>query len=151
MALSFPHATRAIQADRIIPLSVALVGALMLLIAWGGWFGFAPIPVTVTCHVVQVNRSGSLQAACPEATLRQIRQGMPAEALSNVSTPPKAYQAEVLRVADRLTPSMAPNTVEIYIFAADATTVASIETVQITVATTNPLAVLLKRDQLGYE
>lgn len=144
MAINFPHSTRVLRNDGLIPTSVALAVAGLILLAWGAWAVLARVPISVACTQATVNIDGSLQAQCPPEQIAHIRQGAPATVIAETIDGRITLPAVVLRVPDAYSRQLSQGMVDVYPFAERPLEPGTPAEVHLTLAEASPLALILR-------
>ncbi len=144
MAISFPHSTRVLRNDGMLPTAVMLAVIGSILILWGVWFTFARIPLNVTCAQATLTRDGALVVQCPPGQVERLYRGAPATVIITSKGSRQIFAAVILRVADTYTRDLAPNTLEVYAALGDALPAGATTEVQVEIETLSPLQLLLR-------
>jgi hypothetical protein len=147
MAISFPHSTRVLRNDGLIPTAVALAVVGLILLAWGAWAVLARVPITATCAQATVNIDGTLLAHCPPEQIGKIRQGAPAVVMAATADGRLTFNAVVLRVPNASARRLAPDTIEVHPFSDRALAPGTSVEVHITLAEASPLELILRSRQ----
>lgn len=148
MAISFPHSTRALRNDGMLPTAALLAIAGGILALWGAWFVFARVPITVTCAQAQPGRDGALVARCPPGQAERLTPGDPTLVIITSGESRQVIGAVILRVSDAYTRDLAPDTVEVYPFIDQPLPAEAAAEVHIEVATASPLQLVLRGDRI---
>lgn len=139
MAIDFPRSIRALGNDRFRPSLVTLMITSLLLVAWFGWFFFAPIGQYETSNNFKIGRNGSVTVTLPTATVSRVQTGQNATLQLNPSAGASTtYNGQVLRIPNNGT------TAELYFRELAQVPANAQGTVQIEVETTTPAALLLQ-------
>ncbi len=86
MSIPFSRSMRSLNADSLRPSLVGLVIAIVLLVAWAGWFFLAQITIYETGQIVGLTSTGTVVANFPPEALGRIHRGQPAFLRPNVAT-----------------------------------------------------------------
>jgi hypothetical protein len=148
MAINFPHSTRALRNDGMLPTTALLAIAGSLLVLWGAWFVLARVPITVICTQAQLGREGALVAHCPPGQAARLTQGDPTLVIITSGGSRQVIEAVILRVSDLYTRDLAPDTVEVYPFIKEPLPAGAAAEVHVEVATVSPLQLVLRGDPI---
>lgn len=78
MSIPFSRSMRSLKADSYRPSLAGLLVAMLLLIAWSGWFFLARITLQETGQIVSATGRGTVIAQFPVETLGRIHRGQSA-------------------------------------------------------------------------
>ncbi len=150
MAINFPHSTRVLRNDGMVPTGVLLAMAGCILLLWGAWFVFARVPITITCAQATPTRDGAIMAQCPPGTIGRVNRGASAVIVVTRNGNHQVFNAVVLRVPDRYIRDLAPDTVEVYPFLTEPLPAGVATEVRVTVEEVSPLHLVLRGNSTSY-
>lgn len=136
MAISFSRSIRALGNDRFRPSLVTLIITSLLLVAWFGWFLFAPIAQNEPITNLKIGRNGTVTVTLSATGVSRVHVGQ--NATLQLIAENKTYTGQVLRVPNSGT------TAELYFRELTQVPTNAQGTVQIEVGTTTPAALLLQ-------
>jgi hypothetical protein len=100
MAITFSRSMRSLKADGLHALLVWLLLAMVLIVAWGGWFFLARVTLYETGQAASVAKGGTIVIDFPAKTAQRIQPGQTAS-FRPAGTPgsqPIAISAMVMKV-----------------------------------------------------
>jgi hypothetical protein len=112
--MSFARTTRTLTNDTFRPSLAGLVAAVLVLAAWGVWFGLARTPLYEASTGTQLARDGQVTATFEPKQLARIRRGQAAVVVDAATG--SAVPAEVMEVGNREQNGMEPNTVRLFVY-----------------------------------
>jgi hypothetical protein len=150
MAINFPHSTRVLRNDGMVPTGVLLAMAVCILLLWGAWFVFARVPITITCTQAAPTRDGAVVAQCPPGMIGRVNRGASAVIVVTRNGNHQIFNAVVLRVPDHYIRDVAPDTVEVYPFLREPLPTGATTEVRVTVEEVSPLHLVLRGNSTSH-
>ena len=146
MSISFTRSMRSLRADAFGVSLAGMIAAGVLLIAWGAWFVFAPIPVRESTDEYRFARDGSVLADFPQEAQARIVPGQSARLIVGgaAGEPELTIPALVMDTPNRLQSGERRGMVVLSLLSTDLPLPGASGRVEIDVETISPAAYILR-------